>query len=80
MLNAAPFKCVICGDNAKQLMQHPMSALHFEVPVVIDFAQPVCGKGSCDVKARQERRKEMSDVEEIYGLSLVDRVSFFCGN
>ncbi len=80
MLNAAPFKCVICGDNAKELMHQPMSYLHIEVPTVLDFAQPVCGKGSCDIKARQERRKMLSEVEESQGFNLVDRESFFCRN
>ncbi len=102
MLNAAPFKCVICGDKekelmhqpmsylhikcvicgdkAKELMHQPMSYLHIEVPTVVDFAQPVCGKGSCDIKARQERRNMLSEVEESQGFNLVDRESYFCRN
>ena len=80
MLNAAPFKCVICGDNAKELMHQPMSYLHIQVPTVLDVAQPVCGKGCCDIKARQERRKMLSEVEESQGFNLVDRESFFCRN
>ncbi len=80
MLNAAPFKCITCGDKAKELKQQPVSYLHFEVPTVVDFAQPLCGKYSCDIKASQERCKMLSEVEESQGFNLVDRESYFCRN
>ena len=52
--------CWNCRKKAVSLVHTPMSYLHLEESMVVDFAQPVCiNGGECDKEARKMMEEEM---------------------
>ena len=61
--------CENCGSARTTVLQTPMSWLHkINDPFVAVWVNPVCGKGECEIRIRQEVQDMMSEfVQEAPG-------------
>ena len=52
-LQATLFQCVLCGDKAEGLVDQPFILTQTAERATFDRPTPVCGKGSCNIEAKQ---------------------------
>jgi hypothetical protein len=58
-------QCGICSGPTQKILMTPMSWLHrVDDPFVHIIANPVCGKGGCEVKMRQKIQNMMMQLAE----------------
>ena len=57
--------CENCGSPRVMVLQTPTSWLHkVDDPFVIVWVNPICGKGECEIRIRQEVQNIMSEVAQ----------------
>lgn len=78
VLEGAPFRCVICGDKAEDLLHQPHSYLHLPQPQVIDMPTPICTKALCQTEARQAMAEVMRQVEDTIQQDIAHTEVLFC--
>jgi hypothetical protein len=55
-------KCMICNSPREKVLQTPMSYLTKPEPFVFNICSSVCGKGKCELEARQAFKEELADA------------------
>lgn len=78
ILEAKPFRCVVCGEKAEDLVHQPYLYLHAAEPAVIDMPTPICEKPPCQTVARQQMQEMLRQVEDATQQDIADREIVSC--
>lgn len=77
-LQAAPFQCVVCGDKAEGLVDQPFVFAQTAEPAIFNQPTPVCGKGSCEVEAKQSLQAMVHQMETALGANIANTEVHVC--
>lgn len=78
IMQAAPFRCVICGDKAENMVHQPFVFTQPAQPLVFDQPLPVCQKGSCDTEAKQNLQAMVHQMEIELGTNIANVEVHLC--
>lgn len=77
-LQAAPFRCVVCGDKATSMVNQPFVFLQTAEPTIFNQPAPVCGKGLCDTEAKQNLQAMVHQMGTALGTDITSAEVHLC--